>query len=123
MIEDLALIAHPDPSRGEVEPPEAFHEVRVQSAEQRRAYAENLRTMLDSTGEDPLLAALRSAAARRDAAETQVRALLAYGRQFTGTRPDYTWQVLGEAAGLPYSTARRTVGEQEIETVRTALEG
>ena len=121
MIEALALIAHPAPRSGEVDPPEEAAQVREQVRQDRVAYAENLRTMLDATDEDPLLAELRHAAERRDSAEAHVRSLLAYARRFTGARPDYTWESLAEAARLPYSTARRAVGEREVEMVCAAL--
>lgn len=121
MIDILALIAHPEPRPGETDPPELLDDAREECAQRRAAYADNLRAMIDDTGDDPLLAELRAAAARRDHAESHVRALLAYGRFFTGTRPDYTWESLGAAAGLPYSTTRRAIGDQDIAALQRAL--
>ncbi len=121
LIEDLALIAHPAPRAGEVDPSEAYDDARDQMADRREAYAENLRAMIDDIDEDPLLAELRAAAGRRDDGEGHVRALLTYARRFTGSRPDYTWETLAAAAGLPYSTARRAVGEQDVAALHAAL--
>src|ERR1700754_4082980 len=117
LIADLAAIAHPEPRHGEVDPPEAS-----QRARQRQKYAANLKLVVADTGEDPLLAALRFTASSRDCAEDLVRRLIAYGRHFTGQRPDYTWETLAEASGLTYSTARRTVTQGDIDHVKTALD-
>jgi hypothetical protein len=78
--------------------------------------------MVADTGEDPLLVALRTTATTRDDAEDLVRRLIAYGRHFTGQRPDYTWESLAEAGGLTYSTARRTVTQDDVDQVKTALD-
>lgn len=123
MIEDLALIAHPRPRQGEVQPPEAFGDAAEQIALDREDYEQNLRAFHDGTDEDPLLAELGHVAGRRDAAEIQIRTLLAYGRHFTGgTRPGYSWPVLAEAAGLDRKTAERRVSEADIAAVRRAVE-
>lgn len=121
VIDDLARIAFPHPVPGGVEPPDAFDDVAAEFVSRRADYAENLRTMLEATDEDPLLSELRSAATRRDDGQAHVRTLLAYGRHCTGARPDYTWETLAEAAGLPYSTARRTVTEHDVTALDQIL--
>lgn len=123
MIEDLALIAHPHPRPGEVDPPELFDDAAEQIAEQRREYAENLRAMCDDLGEDPLLAELRATAGRQRSAEAHQRALLAYGRHFTGSpaRPGYSWPMLAEAAGLDRKTAERRVNADDVAAVRDVV--
>lgn len=122
LIAELASIAHPAPRHGEVDPPEQFEEVTRQRARQRQDYAAAVRATFDATGEDPLLAALRAAASTRDDAADLLRRLIAYGRHFTGQRPDYTWENLAEAGGLTYSTARRTVTQDDVDQVKTALD-
>lgn len=123
MIDELALIAHPQPRPGEVNPPEAFDDAAEQIAHDREDYAANLRAMCDDTGEDPLLAELRNSAGRREAAESHIKALLAYGRHFTGgARPGYSWPVLAEAAGLDRKTAERRVSEDDVAAVRDAVD-
>uniref|UniRef100_UPI003F497473 hypothetical protein n=1 Tax=Actinokineospora sp. CA-119265 TaxID=3239890 RepID=UPI003F497473 len=122
MIEELALIAHPQPRHGEVEPPEAFAEASEAAAEARVKYAENLRAMVEDTEEDPLLVELRSAAGRRDGADKHVRALLAYGRHCTGgQRSGYSWETLAEAAGMTRMTATRAVTADDVADVRAAV--
>lgn len=123
IIEDLALIAYPHPRHGEVDPPEAFDDAAEQIAQHRAEYAENLRAMCDDTDEDPLLAELRNVAGRRDSAEAHIKALMAYGRHFTGgARPGYSWPVLAEAAGLDRKTAERRVSAEDVAAVRAAVE-
>ena len=122
LIEDLALIAYPEPRYGEVEPPEAFDDAREDIAARRHDYAANLRAMVEATEQDPLLVEVRAAAGRRDKAAEHLRCLLAYARYRTGARSDYSWQQLGEAAGLTYSTARRTVTADDVERVTEILD-
>ena len=122
LIEDLALIAHPEPRYGEVDPPEAFDDARDDIAARRDAYAENLRGVVEATDEDPLLVEVRAAASRRDQAVEHLRCLLAYARYRTGVRSDYSWERLGEAAGMPYSTVRRTVSAEDVARVAEILD-
>ncbi|MER7015835.1 hypothetical protein ABT324_30745 [Saccharopolyspora sp. NPDC000359] len=118
IIDDLAAIAYPPPRPGTVIPEEAFDDVAEQRAAQRQAYAANLRSLAETTDEDPLLAALGIAAADRDDAERLVRQFMAYARHHTGgTRPGYSWPVLAAAAGLDRKTAERRVDD----TARTAV--
>jgi hypothetical protein len=122
LIDELALIAVPGPRHGEIEPPENFAAAYAESDRQRQDYTQALRKLVAETGEDPLLAALRTAAARRDVAERQVKALISYGRHCTGARPDYTWEALAAAAGLPYSTARKAITQADVDAMRAALD-
>ncbi len=92
-----------------------------QRIRQRQQYAAELEAAVAATGEDPLLIALRTNAATRDGADALIRQLIAYGRHFTGQRPDYTWEVLAEAGGLTYSTARRAVTQGDIDQVKVSL--
>lgn len=122
VFEDLARIAYPAPRPDEVDPPEAFDDVAAEVAHRREDYAENLRTRAEATDTDPLLAELQGAAQRRDDGAAHVRSLLAYGRHYTGSRPDYTWEALAEAAGLPYSTARRMVTSHAVTALDQILD-
>ncbi|PRY35089.1 hypothetical protein [Umezawaea tangerina] len=122
-IDDLALLVHPVPLPGEVDPPELLDDARDDIADRRREYADNLRAMTDDTGEDSLLVVLRAAARHRDVNDRRIRDLLAYGRHCTGTRPDYTWDALAAAAGMPYSTVRKAIDPDDVDRVRDLLGG
>lgn len=120
LIDNLAAVIHP-PERPD-EAGDGVKAAQVRVARQRQEYALRLRAAVSGSGEDPLLAALRMAAAAAERAEDDVRRLIAYGRNCTGNRPDYTWERLAEAGGLTYSTARRLVSTDDIDSVKASLD-
>ncbi|MEU0340053.1 hypothetical protein ABZ092_13935 [Streptomyces bobili] len=80
---------------------------------------QSLTTLDDLLPDDFLgrLAALREA---RDQLDQQIRAYLAYGREFTGPRP-YTLASLAEAAGLSISGVRTAYTPADRDAVARAL--
>ncbi|OIK06930.1 hypothetical protein [Streptomyces monashensis] len=78
-----------------------------------------LTTLDDLTADDFLrrLAALRD---QREQIDRDIRACLAYAREFTGPRP-YTLASLAEAAGLSISGVRTAYTPADCEAVARAL--
>ncbi|WP_158013060.1 hypothetical protein [Streptomyces sp. Root369] len=74
----------------------------------------------DDLQEDPLLIALGNARAAREAADREIRRLLAYGREFRGDRP-YQLEPLAQASGLTPSGIRTAYGSSEIDTVARCI--
>jgi hypothetical protein len=101
--------------------PEAF-DVVDNARERCQAYADNLRAQVDDTNKDPCSPRCRSVVGQRGRAERHLKALIAYGRHGTGARPDFTWEALAQAAGLPYSTARKAIDHTDVEQVREILD-
>jgi len=69
---------------------------------------------------DPLLAALHEARRLRDAADRDIRLLLAYAREFTRPRP-YRLTDLAAAAGMSISGVRTAYTREHIDAVQRAL--
>ncbi|MFF8196747.1 hypothetical protein ACF05L_39250 [Streptomyces bobili] len=89
----------------------------AEEAEQARAnYAFALEAQHDDQREDPLLIALGNARAAREAADREIRHLLAYGREFHGDRP-YKLEPLAQASGMTPSGIRTAYTSSEIQTV------
>ncbi|WP_327188220.1 hypothetical protein [Streptomyces sp. NBC_01334] len=70
----------------------------------------------DDQREDPLLIALGNARAAREAADREIRHLLAYGRELHGDRP-YKLEPLAQASGMTPSGIRTAYTSSEIQTV------
>jgi hypothetical protein len=68
-------------------------------------------------GDDPVLAALRAARARRDQADRDIRILLAYARELAAPRP-YRLADLAEATGRSLSGVRTAYTAADIDTAR-----
>ncbi|WP_182544496.1 hypothetical protein [Halosaccharopolyspora lacisalsi] len=122
LINDLTWLAYPHATPDNIEPPELADDAESDLADRRIDLAEQMQAALEGGDIDPLLGQISAARARRDEADRKIRLLMAYGREFTGTRPDYTWESLAAAARLPYSTARSTFDEDDIATVAERLE-
>lgn len=122
LIDDLTWLEHPQATPQNVDPPELADDAESDQADRREDLAHRLQAAWDGGDIDPLLGQLQAARAARDAADRKIRLLMAYGREFTGTRPDYTWESLAEAAGMPYSTARNAFDEDDISTVAATLD-
>jgi hypothetical protein len=69
-----------------------------EQTEQQRKEALYLEAASDGLEMDPLLLALNDARAEKESADARIRRLLAYGREFHGTRP-YRLEDLARAAG------------------------
>src|SRR5437773_3310421 len=67
--------------------------------------------------DDPVLAALRAARARRDQADRDIRILLAYARELATPRP-YRLADLAQAAGKSISGVRTGYTTADIDTAR-----
>ncbi|RCW45148.1 hypothetical protein DFQ14_103112 [Halopolyspora algeriensis] len=121
LIDDLSWLAYPKATPDNVNPPELADDAESDFADRRERLAQQIQAAWEGGDIDPLIGQLSEARARRDAADREIRLLMAYGREFTGTRPDYTWESLAAAAGLPYSTARNAFDEDDIATVSEIL--
>lgn len=116
LIEDIAAIHIPLPTPGSVTPEDCFPDALEQALRDRQEYAGSLEAMCDDLEEDPLLVALGNARARKEAAETEIRELLAYAREFLGARP-YKLEPLAEASGMSVSGIRTAYKDGEIDAV------
>jgi hypothetical protein len=67
--------------------------------------------------DDPVLAALRAACARRDQADRDIRILLAYARELTTPRP-YRLADLAEATGKSISGVRTGYTPADVDAAR-----
>ena len=70
--------------------------------------------------DDPALAALRAARARRDQADRDIRILLAYARELATPRP-YRLADLARATGKSISGTRTAYSPADIDTARRIL--
>ena len=70
--------------------------------------------------DDPVLAALRAARARRDQADRDIRILLAYARELTTPRP-YRLADLAEATGKSISGIRTAYTTADVDAARLIL--
>lgn len=77
-------------------------QAREEAEQAREDYAFALEAQHDELQEDPLLIALGNA---REAADREIRHLLAYGREFHGDRP-YKLESLAQASGMTPSGIR-----------------
>jgi hypothetical protein len=71
--------------------------------------------------DDPVLAALRDARARRDQADREIRILLAYARELITPRP-YRLADLAEATGKSISGIRTAYSQHDIDAARRILQ-
>ncbi|WFB05605.1 hypothetical protein LRS74_00150 [Streptomyces sp. LX-29] len=116
VIGDIAAIRTPLPRPGEVTPEECFDDAREQAEAARAEDAAALEAQCDGLEEDALLLALGNARARREAADREIRHLLAYGREFHGRRA-YGLDALAEASGMSISGVRTAYTPHEIDAV------
>jgi hypothetical protein len=120
VIGDIAAIRIPLPQPGDVTPEELYPDAREQAELARKDVASALEAQCDGLEEDPLLLALSNARADREAADREIRLLLAYGREFHGDRP-YKLDPLAKASGMTPSGLRTAYGSSEIDNVARAL--
>ncbi|NBM15441.1 hypothetical protein [Streptomyces sp. GC420] len=119
-VEELAALRHPMPEPGTVTPEDSYADACDQVAEQRKRDVLHLEGASDSLGTDPLLLALDDLKVQKEAVDTQIRRLLAYGREFHGSRP-YGLEELARRAGYSVSGVRTAYGEKEIKQVTAQI--
>lgn len=115
-IEELAALRHPLPEPGSVTPDDCYIDACEQVAQQREEEAFRLEAASEAQGVDPLLLALDDLMAQKAAVDAGIRSLLAYGREFHGSRP-YGLEELARRAGYTFSGVRTAYGEKEIRRV------
>ncbi|MFF3547499.1 hypothetical protein ACFYXD_37420 [Streptomyces platensis] len=116
LIGDIAAIRYPLPPPGSVTPADLYFDACEQAERLRMEEAERLEAASEGLDADPLLLALEDARARKAAADSEIRRLLAYGREFHGARP-YRLDALAQASGMTISGIRTAYGTGEIEEV------
>ncbi|MFE5819965.1 hypothetical protein ACFQ6S_42000 [Streptomyces sp. NPDC056479] len=116
LIGDLAAIRTPLPQPGDVTPEELYPDALAEAEQARENYAFALEAQREDLQEDPLLIALANARAAREAADREIRHLLAYGREFHGDRP-YKLEPLAQASGMTPSGIRTAYTSSETESV------
>uniref|UniRef100_J1RVA8 Uncharacterized protein n=1 Tax=Streptomyces auratus AGR0001 TaxID=1160718 RepID=J1RVA8_9ACTN len=120
LIGDIAAIRYPLPAPGSVTPADLYFDACEQAERLRAEEAERLEAASEGLDADPLLLALEDAKGRKAAADAEIRRLLAYGREFHGTRP-YRLDALAQASGMTISGIRTAYGTSEIEEVEHAV--
>lgn len=122
LLEDIAAIVHPRP----VPPPgiaadggaaEAYTATLAEASAARTSLMDELGTAWKADDTDPLLTALANARARKERAEAEIRALVAYGREIVRPR-SYTLTSLAEASGMSFSGVRTVYGEADVRAAR-----
>ncbi|MEU9117264.1 hypothetical protein AB0D04_37325 [Streptomyces sp. NPDC048483] len=105
---------------GSVTPADLYFDACQQTEHLRTEEAERLEAASEGLDADPLLLALEDARARKAAADAEIRRLLAYGREFLGTRP-YRLESLAQASGMTVSGIRTAYGTDAIDEVQHAI--
>ncbi|RLU81987.1 hypothetical protein CTZ27_30965 [Streptomyces griseocarneus] len=120
VYEHIAAIRHPMPEPGDV-PEEVFNDVCHETDHARKETAFHLEAAWDADPEanEPLMSAIGAARYRRDAAEAEIRRLVAYGREFTRPRP-YKLADLAAASGMSISGVRTAYDHEEVADVQKA---
>jgi len=120
LIEELAALRHPLPEPGTFTPEDCYDDACAQVVEQRKRVALRLEPASDGLETDPPLLALQDLKAQQEAVDAQIRRLLAYGREFHGSRP-YELKELARHAGYSLSGVRTAYGEQEVRQVAAQI--
>ncbi|WP_189956751.1 hypothetical protein [Streptomyces alanosinicus] len=119
-IEELAALRNPMPEPGTVTPEDCYDDACQQVDQQRKSDALSLEAAGDQLETDPLLLALDDLKAQKEAVDAQIRRLLAWGREFHGSRP-YGLEELARRAGYSVSGVRTAYGETEINQVAAQI--
>ncbi|MFF3351097.1 hypothetical protein ACFYWN_00420 [Streptomyces sp. NPDC002917] len=119
-LDDISAIRWPQPHFPEDDqtPPAELRTELDAAWSSQKAFMQRLRAAAADHGPDydPLLVALEDLVAIKNAADEQIRLLLAYGRVYVTPRP-HTLETLGQAAGLTPSGVSRAFGAKEILAV------
>ncbi|MDI1453139.1 hypothetical protein ACWDU8_05340 [Streptomyces sp. NPDC003388] len=116
LIDELAALRNPMPKPGTVTPEDCYADACDQVLEQRKNDALGLEAAGEELGTDPLLLALDDLKAKKETVDAQIRQLLAWGREFHGSRP-YGLEELARCAGYSISGVRTAYGDSEIRRV------
>jgi hypothetical protein len=119
-IEELAALRHPMPEPGTVTPEDCYADACEQVEEQRKNDAFGLEAAGQELQTDPLLLALDDLKTQKEAVDKRIRQLLAWGREFQGSRP-YGLEELARHAGYSPSGVRTAYGEAEIRQVAAQI--
>jgi hypothetical protein len=115
--EEIAAVLVPWPDPGEqAYPEEQLAQDREQAWQEREELAADLTCGWDEQQFDPLLVSLAGARRRMLAAETEIRLLIAYGREFARPRP-YRLADLAQACGMSISGVRTAYTTDEVTVV------
>jgi hypothetical protein len=117
--EEIAAVLVPWPEPDEDErayPEEQLAQERERAWRERQDLAADLASGWDEGQLDPLLACLADARRRMLAAETEIRLLIAYGREFARPRP-YRLTDLAQACGMSISGVRTAYTPDEVAAV------
>ncbi|GGM24104.1 hypothetical protein GCM10010129_80640 [Streptomyces fumigatiscleroticus] len=121
VIGDITAIRNPLPRPGEVTPADCYPDAYDQAERARAEDTADLQAQCEALEEDPLVLALGGARARKEAADREIRLLLAYGREFHGRRP-YPLEDLAAASGMSFSGVRTAYTDTDVETVARFLD-
>ncbi|MFF2206195.1 hypothetical protein [Streptomyces sp. NPDC058145] len=119
-IEELAALRNPMPEPDTVTPEDCYADACDQVLEQRKNDALGLEAAGEELKTDPLLLALDDLKAKKEAVDAQIRQLLAWGREFHGSRP-YGLEELARRAGYGISGVRTAYGDTEIRQVAAQI--
>jgi hypothetical protein len=115
--EEIAAVLVPWPEPDEqAYPEEQLAQERERAWRERQGLAADLASGWDERQLDPLLIALADARRRMLAAGTEIRLLIAYGREFTRPRP-YRLVDLAQACGMSISGVRTAYTPDEVTAV------
>ncbi|MEV4896547.1 hypothetical protein AB0K48_45025 [Nonomuraea sp. NPDC055795] len=118
---ELAKILLPAPSIAEGEEHEAYEARRADVRRQRIDL--ELSLIADGTAlasDDPLLAKLLDLTAKKREIQTQIRLIIAYGREFTRPQP-YPLRVLAHAADMSISGIRTAYTPVDLQTIASRI--
>jgi hypothetical protein len=117
----VAALLHPLPEPPDPSTPdfteqtaEAYDAARDAITAERVRVTEQFTLASEDGDVDPLLAALAAARRARDRAESDIRLLIAYGRECVRPRP-YTLGDLAKAAGMAASTVKLAYKHDDVE--------
>jgi AraC-like DNA-binding protein len=108
------------PEPGTVTPADCYTDACDQIEEQRQNDALHLEAASGDLQTDPLLLALDDLKAQKEGVDAQIRQLLAWGREFHGSRP-YGLEELARHAGYSTSGVRTAYSETEIRQVAAQI--
>ncbi|GIG65675.1 hypothetical protein [Phytomonospora endophytica] len=127
LLADIAAIAHPRPEppagiAGDPAAAETYTAALAEISARRTSLMDELAAAWHARDADPLLSALAGARARKERAEAEIRALVAYGREVVRPR-SYTLTSLAEASGMSFSGVRTVYGDADVRAARAGREG
>jgi hypothetical protein len=119
-LEELVVLRHPLPEPGTVTPEDCYPDACEQVEQHRKDDIERLQATSDSLEMSPLLLVLEDLKAQRESLDAALRLLLAYGREFHGSRP-YGLEELARHTGYSVSGVRTAYGDAEVRQVAAQI--